>query len=297
MDNYNVQEKKVSSPKDIYLLFDAGGTLLFPNQTLMIELAKHAGIKLTASELYRGYYSLIYQLDSRASDDGKFPDKPWPEGYAYSLFQCMGKRSLDMLKLAQEIEKSHKQQNLWTFTFHWVRETLGKLREAGYKMSVLSNSDGRTGEIISKLNLDDYFDEIYDSHKMGVSKPDSAIFIKTLKDRKLEPEQVLYVGDLYEVDVRGANSAGIGAIHIDPFRKYQDSRWPGIHIETVRDLPEWLDEYRYGNIDVNLLYPCSPPLREHNNVLMRDRNIGYFTSQSPVLERAAYWGAIVGRIA
>ena len=54
----------------------------------------------------------------------------------------------------------------------------------------------------------------------------------------LQPSECLYVGDLYYVDVLGANRAGMAAIHLDPFGLYSDI--PGVHIPSVAALPEFL---------------------------------------------------------
>jgi FMN phosphatase YigB (HAD superfamily) len=48
------------------------------------------------------------------------------------------------------------------------------------------------------------------------------------------------VGDLYYVDVLGANRAGMAAVHIDRFDRY--AGLPGCHIHSVLALPELLDQ-------------------------------------------------------
>ena len=51
--------------------------------------------------------------------------------------------------------------------------------------------------------LRDYFDVVVDSALVGVEKPDPAIFQAALDALGVAPEEALYVGDLYEVDVVG----------------------------------------------------------------------------------------------
>ena len=53
------------------------------------------------------------------------------------------------------------------------------------------------------------FEKIFDSQKIGIEKPDPEIFQEVLKELELSPSQVIYIGDYYEVDVKGANRAGI----------------------------------------------------------------------------------------
>ena len=224
-----------------YLLFDAGGTLVFPDQPFLIQKAWEHGIELTHEQLFSGYYQLIYNLDLETRKRGSFPREPWPQGYAHALFETLGMANAATRALARSTNACHRQRNLWTFTFDWVPETLACLAEQGYRMSVISNSDGRTAEVFRDLGLVYYFESIFDSKILGIEKPDPAIFEWALRELNLQPSEVLYIGDIFEVDVRGANGAGLGGLHLDPLGLYVG--WPGVHLTTVRDLPDWLAWY------------------------------------------------------
>jgi HAD superfamily hydrolase (TIGR01509 family) len=77
---------------------------------------------------------------------------------------------------------------------------------------VVSNSDGRVEEALRAAGLVRYFDIIVDSTLAGVEKPDPAIFRPALDALGVLPEEAVYVGDLYDVDVAGARAAGMAAI-------------------------------------------------------------------------------------
>ncbi len=224
-----------------YLLFDAGGTLVFPDQPLLIQQAREHGIELTSEQLFHGYYQLIYNLDREARKWGSFPHNPWPQGYAHALFETLGMVNGATCALAQAVEACHRQRNLWTFTFPWVLETLSRLAMAEYRMSVISNSDGRTAEVFHDLDLAPYFECIFDSARLKVEKPNPAIFEWVLCELNLQPSKALYIGDIFEVDVWGANQAGLGGLHLDPLDLYAD--WGGVHLPNVRHLPDWLARY------------------------------------------------------
>ena len=51
---------------------------------------------------------------------------------------------------------------------------------------------------------------------MGFEKPDPRIFQAALEPLGIAPEGVLYVGDIYEVDVVGARRAGMDVVLLDP---------------------------------------------------------------------------------
>jgi putative hydrolase of the HAD superfamily len=241
-----------------YLLFDAGGTLVFPDPTILIAEAWNHGIRLTHPQLWRGYYRLIYNLDHQARDHGAFPADPWPRGYAHALFETLGIRGPAAEAAARSVWARHALKNLWTFTFDWVEEALTRLAGQGVRMAVVSNSDGRTEEVLRDLGLARYFERIFDSKLLGLEKPDPAIFRHILAEVRQRPSDVLHVGDIYEVDVRGANRVGIPALHLDPLGLYTD--WPGVHLPDVSYLPDWLRNYTLPTVKFDAL-PFTRPLK------------------------------------
>lgn len=225
-----------------YLLFDAGGTIVFPNQRFLIQLAQRQGLELTHEQLFDGYYRVMHKLDcDQAHCDKGFNPSPWPEVYINLLSDELKMNSSTAEEIVKTFSARHRERNLWAFTFDWVRETLGLLKNKGYGMSVISNSDHRTKTVIHDIGLDSYFDRVFASEILGVEKPDPRIFEIVLCELELEPNETLYVGDVFYVDVRGANQAGIGGIHLDPLHLFKG--WPGVHLERVSDLPNWLDQY------------------------------------------------------
>jgi len=220
-----------------YLLMDAGGTTVFPNPGIIIEFAQNYGIHLTDEKLHEGYYRLINLLDTQEP----FPRNPWPVGYTQALFDVLKLSTPEVKKVVLDVNNYHKHNSLWTFTYPWVYTTLSKLRKLGYRMSILSNSDGRTKQIFDELNLSQYFEHIFDSKDLNCEKPDRRIFDIVLDQLDINPKGILYIGDIYKVDVLGANRAGIGGVHLDPLQLYRSR--PGIHIDNITFLESWLASY------------------------------------------------------
>jgi hypothetical protein len=71
-----------------------------------------------------------------------------------------------------------------------------------------------------------------------------------LNKLNVSPANALYIGDIFYVDVLGANLAGLGGIHFDPLGSYDN--WPGIHLRGVRDLPDWLGKHCVHSPDLDL---------------------------------------------
>jgi putative hydrolase of the HAD superfamily len=96
-----------------------------------------------------------------------------------------------------------------------TRQALGRLKAAGLLLGVVSNSEGRVGQALEAAGLREYFDVVVDSGLIGIEKPDPRIFQAALEALGVGPEEALYVGDLYEVDVVGARAAGIEAVLLE----------------------------------------------------------------------------------
>lgn len=240
-DDAPEQARRTAAAKP-YLLFDAGGTLVFPDQKFLIREARKYGLTFTHRQLHDGYYRLFYDLDCQASQNKELQFSSFdPEEYAFYLFDTLKLTGPASQAIAETFKQRHLQENQWTFTYPGIAKTLRQLAGQGYRMSVLSNSDGRTKKVFIKAGLDIYFEEIFDSSEMGLAKPDPAIFWRVLEELGLEPAGVLYIGDIFCVDVLGANRAGLGGIHLDPLRLY--TGWPGVHITGIDCLPKWLSRY------------------------------------------------------
>jgi putative hydrolase of the HAD superfamily len=65
---------------------------------------------------------------------------------------------------------------------------------------------------------------VVDSARVGVAKPDPAIFRFALDALGVGPEALLHVGDSSAADVAGATAAGIAALHLDPLDRCPDRR-------------------------------------------------------------------------
>lgn len=250
-----------------YLLLDAGGTIVFPNQDKLIELASKNGVILTREQLYQGYYRLIHQLDTRDI----FPSNPWPKGYAQAILNILNISEPNTEEIVWAVNTYHeKEKNLWTFTFPWVYKTLSRLVEKGYRMSILSNSDGRAKQIFDELKLSPYFEHIFDSQELNCEKPNRMIFDKVRNELNIHADEMLYVGDIYKVDILGANRAGIGGIHIDPMRLYRS--FPGVHLDNIASLESWLSEHLdYPTKFVSQLFPF--PNKGYKESLLREYQI------------------------
>lgn len=101
-------------------------------------------------------------------------------------------------------------------------ETLQKLRGAGKKVYMLSNTNEIHFQKVERIwrasfnsNPAEYYDEVFLSHQIGMRKPHVSTFETVLQRLKLKPEHVLFVDDSIQ-HIKGAQETGIQSLHLTP---------------------------------------------------------------------------------
>ena len=88
-----------------------------------------------------------------------------------------------------------------------MRETLKKLRDAGYKLAIGSSSKN-TAYILERTELTDAFDAVSDGTMITRSKPDPEVFLKAAELLSENPSDCLVVEDA-DAGVTAAHAAGM----------------------------------------------------------------------------------------
>jgi HAD superfamily hydrolase (TIGR01509 family) len=199
------------------VLFDAGNTLIYlDHERIASEVGAALGVPITAAALDRSVGAASRAVESTAAVAAGRTDRERAKVYLEALFTGAGVPAERMDEVARTLRRLHEEWHLWCRTMPGTGEALDRLRAAGLRLGVVSNSDGRVEEALRAAGIDDRFDVILDSALVGVEKPDPAIFRAALAALGVAPEEALYVGDLYDVDVVGATAAGMEAILLVP---------------------------------------------------------------------------------
>lgn len=227
------------------LLFDAGGTLVFPNfEFLRLLLGRQNLPFYSVEQLHYAYYRVIYDFDCAMRQDGKSIGSPWAEdGYARTVLMRLGIDGKYITPISDAWNAQHKARNLWAYSEARIKYALQTMQDAGYRMAVFSNSDGRTRQVFDDVELTSYFERIFDSQVIGLCKPDPAAFAYAANELGVKLCDMYYIGDIYVTDIAGARAAGMQAIHIDPYRLY--TGWAGPHVAGVSKLPDYLGVSRH----------------------------------------------------
>ncbi len=94
-------------------------------------------------------------------------------------------------------------------------ETLSALKDAGFKLGIISNFDSRVYDVMKELSIDKYFDFFIISSEAGHAKPETEIFRIALDKAGAAPFECLHVGDNLNNDFHSPRALGIKALLLD----------------------------------------------------------------------------------
>ncbi len=123
--------------------------------------------------------------------------------------------------------------------FDDVPAALAGLKKRGLKLGLISNIEQDMSATLERLGLSSQLDFIVTSQDAGFTKPQPEIFRYALKKAGVQPAEAVYVGDQYQVDVIGADSAGLQGILIDRDNYYQE-KIDSPKIKSLKELPSYL---------------------------------------------------------
>ena len=107
-----------------------------------------------------------------------------------------------------------------------VERVLRELKEMGIKLGVISNTPSDfPRRILESEGLLKFFDVIVLSCEVKYRKPLKEIYKIALDKLNLLPEEVMFVGDTLQIDIKGAKSVGMIAVYIaegDPEMRKND---------------------------------------------------------------------------
>jgi putative hydrolase of the HAD superfamily len=217
------------------VFFDAGNTLLSLDYAAIVDVLEVEGFPVTRDEVWRAECRARVRLDPFLAEAQVRESREVFSRYMRFAFEEMGiawgARAGRVLERLREI---NRRQSLWRGgAMPGAREVLAGLKEQGYVLGIVSNSDGRIETLVRDARLASHLDVIIDSRLVGVEKPDPRIFHLALEHTGVAPHEAIYVGDFYSLDVVGARHAGLEAILLDPL-----SAWPQLDCVKIRNLSQ-----------------------------------------------------------
>ncbi len=214
-----------------FIFFDVGNTLLFPNRARM--LAPLPEDRHPTLERWQALERRTKKEFDQGMMGGRVDHGFWWTFHTYLLEEL---NSLDDGVRNTLVENTQDSAN-WDQMLPGTREALERVRER-YAIAVISNADGRINAVLERCGIANCFASITDSGIVGHEKPHPEIFAAALRAMRAEPDESLYVGDVYSVDYVGASRFGMQAVLFDVAGAYRDRELP--RVESLAGLETWL---------------------------------------------------------
>lgn len=210
-------------------VFDAGGTLVHPDWERLAAMAEeHAGRRFGAEEMRRALGEILRRLG--AQEPGRPPvDQSGRHWTFRAMYGGLGLDESACESIVGRIDAAHAERHIWCGCDPEAPRVIDELKSRGLIVAVISNTeDGRVRDALEAAGLAERFDVIVDSHLVGVSKPDPAIFRHALELLGVEPREAVFVGDSYAHDALAARAAGMRAVLLDPLDLHPEAVCPRI---------------------------------------------------------------------
>jgi len=215
------------------VFFDVGNTLLFPNRERIHAPLAERGFAPDAGHLRDLECRTKNRFDGMMIADGAADHSFWWMFYSQLLSEIGLTDDTDAGAIRDQLVTGIRDSGNWDMIRLGTAE---HLREIGkrYRIAVISNADGRIGDVLDRCGIAQCFRTITDSGLVGYEKPHPEIFRQALKSMNAAPEESLYVGDVYSVDYLGATGAGMQAMLMDVAGAYRDKGAP--RVESLEEL-------------------------------------------------------------
>jgi putative hydrolase of the HAD superfamily len=116
---------------------------------------------------------------------------------------------------------------------------LADLAARGFVLGVVSNGCGNVDKLCADFGYAPYLSIVVDSRRVGLHKPDPAIFLHAARELRGAPETMMMVGDSFERDVRPAKLAGMHTAWLEgeATRECPDPSLVDLRLRRLADLP------------------------------------------------------------
>ena len=205
------------------VLFDAGDTLLAPApsfQGRFVAVAAAHGLPLEEAAVDAAIADAV-RAATWPSDwtDPATQREVWV-GYYRQVLAGLGHDD-ERLQLAEALFAAFSDPAGYQI-FDDVRPALEELAGRGVKLGVVSNFEPWLEDVLALQEVDHLFAAVAISGKLGVAKPDPAIFHWALQEVGADPAATVHVGDQPVNDVAAARAVGLTPVLIDRFARYPE---------------------------------------------------------------------------
>lgn len=238
------------------IVFDVNGTLIDIHTNewhddvyrVMGNLLSYQGVEINPEVIKDLFFRIINE--QRMASGERQPEfdaigvfREIVAQHATAFTRALPHEKLEQLpRFLAEVHRAASRERLQLYP--GVHETIRQLR-TDYALAIVS--DAQTAYALPELNavgLSGYFDPIIVSGDLGYRKPDERLFEAALSAMKLQPAEVVFVGnDLYR-DVHGPQQLGMKTVFFKSGEMTQDEE-NATPDYIIYNFPELLDAIRY----------------------------------------------------
>lgn len=206
-------KRSVTSREFPVLLWDAFGTLCHLNPAwdrYLFERLRNEGKPKALDQIEDAWIRVIERLNRRVETS---------ENLNWSLASSWTEllTELDVGQSVTEMAKVWSEEYLGSSRMVFSQDMIElceDLRDRGYQLGVVSNHDERLSELFRLFGILDLFDVIISGTPQ--KKPAAMPFHLALEDLEVDPNDAIYIGESFAIDVVGAQRAGLKAVLYDP---------------------------------------------------------------------------------
>jgi putative hydrolase of the HAD superfamily len=189
--------------------FDFGQTLCDLDTSMLACRLRERGVRVDASVLEAKVAEAWAAYDAAIRDG--LGGHPW-KILMNRLLVLSGAPTDAAVRAVDFLWTEQPKNNLWRRPVAGMIELVRDLRASGTVVGVVSNSEGHLAELCSELGWQEYFTVVADSGRLGVEKPDAAIFRYAATQLGVPLSGIVHVGDSFAADVQGALGCGMRAV-------------------------------------------------------------------------------------
>jgi putative hydrolase of the HAD superfamily len=233
-------------PSPRAVLFDLDNTLV--HRALSIASYASAFISDFDSDLHAPTAHGVTGIILR-QDNGGYLSADSPHG---SIRAAVAAALVSELRWRRPVEESQVLMH-WVHNFpaHAVEmpgagQVVESLVGQGMKVGIVSNGSQKSrAQTVDALAFGKHISLLMSSERVGIRKPDPAIFIEAARELGLPAHDCWYVGDHPVNDIAGASRAGMRAVWLEGFHEWPDeARAPDPKISAIRGVLDLLERVR-----------------------------------------------------
>lgn len=231
------------------VLFDYGHTLAYFPQIKKTHLAaarnvqkvlQDLGVSVNASRIQTLVGNFAHQTDDVVMD----MEKEFME-----ILHILGVKNYSQDDL-QEIIQAHWRPYIQNVRVRRdAKKLLKYLKKMEFNLGIVANIwGGGINPVLERLGLQKFFDTTVASIDVGFKKPNPKIFHLALDHLKLNPKEVIMVGDNPRTDIQGAHDLGMVTVRLmrGPNRTKPDLVDPDFKIRNLSALASIVHAYSFS---------------------------------------------------